>query len=134
MVVIYKLYYANWCPHCVNFKPTWNKFKEIIEKNGGKMKNNKGEEIKIEAYEYEDGDNKEEVQKAGVSSFPTILIQQNNDKPNKFTEQRNISNLFKQANIDYKDEQKGGFNGMTYYGQKYLFYKNKYVELKASQK
>ena len=32
-------YYANWCPHCVNFKPTWNKIKEYIDNPKNKLNN-----------------------------------------------------------------------------------------------
>lgn len=67
------LYYADWCGHCVNFKPEWNKFKEHILKI---KKRNK--DIEIFTKEYED----DELQKKGggkingkdIQGYPTVKI------------------------------------------------------------
>ncbi len=56
------LYYADWCPHCHNFMPEWNKL--------SKMLNNKG--IKTEQYDY--AKNPSPADKENVGGFPTVKL------------------------------------------------------------
>jgi thiol-disulfide isomerase/thioredoxin len=56
------LYYANWCPHCVSFKPEWNKIKATLDEKG------------ITYQEYEESQNKEAIMKANIPGYPTIKI------------------------------------------------------------
>jgi protein disulfide-isomerase A6 len=56
-----ELYYANWCPHCVNFKSDWKKFKKAVDG-------------KIVCRQYEESENKELMAKKGINGFPTLRI------------------------------------------------------------
>ena len=60
-------YYANWCPHCVSFKPTWNKIKEYIDDPKNKLKS-------VSYEEYEDGSNPTVMQRDNINGFPTIKM------------------------------------------------------------
>lgn len=62
-----KLYYANWCGHCQNFKPVWNK---IIDK----YKNNS--KITIETIDCDA--NKEICDAKQIKGFPTIQLEKGN--------------------------------------------------------
>ena len=68
------LFYADWCPHCTKFKPTW----ETVSTSVNSEENKKMISIDV-------GDNSSESQKLmkeyNVSGFPTIvLIDKSNDK------------------------------------------------------
>ena len=106
------LVYADWCPHCVNFKPTYKYLTglfEDLDKNGRvKLKNNKfiikkknTNVPKLWAMNIENHKNKPEGQNLSfVQGFPTILIIRgingNKGKIETFeNEERNIPNLLK---------------------------------------
>ena len=57
------LYYADWCGHCKNFKPTWESLKKVFDKNN------------IEWKEYEDTKDEKVIEQAQISGFPTIIIE-----------------------------------------------------------
>jgi thiol-disulfide isomerase/thioredoxin len=61
------LFKADWCGHCINFKPTWEKLQQKF--------NNKFHFITYDA----DKNNKE-LTKYKVESFPTIIIQDGEHK------------------------------------------------------
>lgn len=61
-----KLYYAEWCGHCKNFKPTWDALKPMFKENN------------IEYAEFSDEQNEQEIADAGVEGFPTIRIEKDN--------------------------------------------------------
>jgi thiol-disulfide isomerase/thioredoxin len=61
------LFKADWCGHCINFKPTWEKLQQKF--------NNKFHFITYDADK-----NTEELKKYNVSSFPTIIIQDGEHK------------------------------------------------------
>lgn len=54
------LYWAEWCIHCTNFKPTWNKLKEKY-----------GSSVKFADYE---SSNKQIMKDNDIKGFPTIKI------------------------------------------------------------
>jgi len=56
-----ELYYANWCPHCVNFKADWAKFKNAVDG-------------KIKCRQYEESEHKELMMKKKIKGFPTLRI------------------------------------------------------------
>jgi len=75
-----QLYYANWCGHCIRFKPTW----EIIKTNMPTDK--KLDKINLSFYECEDShinnDAKaKDVENAGIKikSYPTLIIKFDNE-------------------------------------------------------
>ena len=66
------LYWAQWCPHCIEFKPTWSKIKQWCAKNN------------VSCNEYEDMQLQVERKKGNrnipfqlIEGFPTILIYKN---------------------------------------------------------
>jgi len=96
------LYYANWCPHCVNFKPTWNKLKEDLS-------------TQVTFKEYEDGNNKAQIAAANIQAYPTIKI---NGK--EYLGDRSYNAL-----KSFLSGQSGGSRNNFY--EKYLKYKHKYI-------
>lgn len=52
------------CGHCVKFAPEWSVFEKVVSKEG------------ITAIHYDTADKKgfEEIEKAGIASFPTIMV------------------------------------------------------------
>jgi thiol-disulfide isomerase/thioredoxin len=54
------LFKAEWCGHCQNFKPTWNKIKN----------NMKG----VDFVEYDSDLNKSEIQQWDIKGYPTIMV------------------------------------------------------------
>jgi thiol-disulfide isomerase/thioredoxin len=62
------LFKADWCGHCVTFKPTWDK---IIE--------NKDFAGKFEFIKYDADKQKQMFQKYKVNAFPTIKIEDDNE-------------------------------------------------------
>ena len=63
--MVYELngFFASWCPHCIQFKPIWNKLNEYY-------KNNKN--LKINTYY--DGLNNDIISKNNISGYPTIQL------------------------------------------------------------
>jgi len=55
-------YFAGWCPHCIDFKPYWDKLMEWAKSNDVVMK------------EYWDEKDKGEIERANITEFPTILL------------------------------------------------------------
>lgn len=68
------LYYANWCDHCVQFKPEWNKFKQMMEKTHDNING-----FKIKCNEYEDTEiaNSSKLSQENILGYPTIKIKVN---------------------------------------------------------
>lgn len=95
------LYHANWCGHCTRFQPEWEKL-------------NKMEELKdVELVSYEYSKNKNEIDKANITGFPTIHVEVNG-KVEEYSGQRNAD-----AIKEYLKDIKG-----------YLKYKRKYLRKK----
>jgi thiol-disulfide isomerase/thioredoxin len=105
------LYYANWCGHCMDFKPVWDELKtKLDEKN-----------IRHDEHEHETSS---DLMKArGIKGFPTIRFENNkNDDYTVYKGERTIDAILKAL-----DEIKGG--GKSHH-LKYLKYKIKYLKLK----
>ncbi len=119
------LYYANWCGHCQRFKPVWEELKKELKA------------LNVESAEYEDGQNKKEIEKAGVNGFPTIRITKNGNTY-EYQGPRTVDALIKELtdpNVGTGKPvsvQTGGANHSdALYKEKYLKYKAKYMKLKA---
>lgn len=61
------LYYADWCGHCQNLKPTWEKL--ATKYNGAQLGNCKLSVTKVNADE-----SPQQIQDLGISGFPTIIM------------------------------------------------------------
>lgn len=74
--IVIGLFYANWCPHCVHFKPTFKKVGDMWRKNNKKTINNK----KLRFVEIDCEVLSDLAKKYNVKGYPTIkIIDQNND-------------------------------------------------------
>lgn len=130
---IIKLFYADWCPHCINFKPHWEKLKEFI-KNNTTLKDSKNNNITISTSEYSDADNSMEMELEKITSFPTIIIYKNDEERDIYRGKPSFDGLIKYLNIANSVQTGGKYNmsknsDMDYY-KKYLKYKTKYAQLK----
>ena len=85
------LYHAEWCGHCKTFKPIWDDFKKTYEASKDDIKNKY--KIVLTINDYEETANPEEITKANVNGFPTVVIKYN-DKTEDYTGQRTITALF----------------------------------------
>jgi glutaredoxin len=117
-IVIYimteiKLYYANWCSHCVSFKPVWDNIKPIMQEHG------------VAVEEYEHTANKKLFEKDGVKSFPTIKINGEN-----YQGDRSPEAILHAVGVDMTVQNGGGRHSNEYYRKKYLKYKKKYLDLR----
>jgi thiol-disulfide isomerase/thioredoxin len=64
---IVALFYADWCPHCVKFKPH---FEEAMEKMNGKMRSGKRMKlVKVDCDKY-----KELAKEYDVAGYPTVKL------------------------------------------------------------
>ena len=62
------LFKAEWCGHCKNFKPEWNKLQE-----NGKLSN------KINFITMDSEKNKKQIEEWKIEGFPTIILKQGNN-------------------------------------------------------
>jgi protein disulfide-isomerase A1 len=92
------LYYADWCGHCKDFKPTWAALKNLFKKNN------------VNHAEFEDGQHEQIIQKAGVEGFPTIKIEKDNEEY-EYTGNRDINSIIHEV---LPDLQMGGGNLTRY--------------------
>lgn len=115
------LYYTDWCGHCKNFKPKWNKIKM------SKILKNKG----IDLTEINVGELPEEKQKEireEIPGVPTIIVVSGDDRT-VYLGPMEIDDVVEYIVEDEKKYVlKGG--GNVDYEKKYLKYKKKYLELK----
>lgn len=79
------LFKADWCGHCQNFIPEWQKFKK-------RHSNCK---------EYDADKNHNENKEFGVNSYPTILVKVNDEKPIQYTGERTSDALETYVNSLY---------------------------------
>lgn len=80
------LYYANWCPHCINMKPAWNNFKSRC-KSDDKYKHLNIAEVESEHIDNTNGVNEPQ-------GFPTI----------KFYKKNTSSSNVPSETVDFQDE------------------------------
>lgn len=120
-MTVVELYYAEWCKHCNDFKPEWEKIKKELDKLG------------IEHKEYEDGKNPDEIAAADVQGYPTIKITK--DIIYEYNGPRTFDDVLKEVKSVKSPDSKtvvqaGGAKSKNYF-MKYKKYKAKYLSLKA---
>lgn len=88
------LFHAEWCGHCVDFKPTWEKLTKYFKDNN------------IEYIDYE-ASNKDIMDEYSIKGFPTIKIQTKNNISD-YNGTRDYDSILKAVNI-----QNGGSINIT---------------------
>lgn len=120
------LYYADWCPHCMNFKPTWAELIKWCATQNIKTMSYEDTEIQRmqnESSKYPD------IPFAYINGYPTMLVTHNNNIiPVETREFEAIKSML--TGLMVPVIQMGGGT----YKEKYLKYKNKYLQLKQSMK
>lgn len=122
------LYHANWCPHCINFLPTWKKLKSELKQIGSG----------IQCEDYEQTANEQLCDERGIKGYPTIHLEKEGGKIEEYEGSRELKDI-----IDYLTgssgssgtlKQCGGgkrkvpeYRGPYYYKRKALKYKAKYM-------
>ncbi len=93
-----KLYKANWCGYCKRFVPDWEKLKQIIGRLQTSLKAQQID-IKLKEYEETNPDDKVQIERDGIKSYPTIRIIHKKYKIEKNTkteiEDRSIASIMK---------------------------------------
>lgn len=123
------LYYANWCPHCKNVVPEWDRFKQIYDKNSRQIESKYNTKLDIKKYE-----DKDIPPGTNVAGFPTIMIVYN-DKQEEYIGNKNTEDFFKKlinrASDDDIRQWVGVFGGkqMVDYGAKLAKYKKKFATI-----
>jgi thiol-disulfide isomerase/thioredoxin len=89
------LYYADWCPHCITFKPTWDKF--VNQVKTGKCKKS----VSIVTIEHKQLQSAENSELAGeAEGFPTLKFYKkpNLKSPTLYQQERTIDALIEFVN------------------------------------
>jgi len=95
------LFYANWCGHCIKFKPEWEKLKQKVQDMGGKF----GENI-ITLNDYEDSkvpNGFAKIEGKDIRGYPTIKITvtvNGNKKEYEYEGKRNVGDLLNHLTKD----------------------------------
>jgi len=134
------------CRYCRDMYPEWESFKQAYKKSETEIKNKYNTIVEIIEYDAELNNN--ETTAAGVKSFPTIIIIEDNKNKN-FSSERTAVNFFRAVipEATYNDIQEwlnsvnygnlatevvnfGGLGKKSNYYRKYIKYKNKYIKIK----
>mmetsp|Transcript_20038 Transcript_20038/g.52810 ORF Transcript_20038/g.52810 Transcript_20038/m.52810 type:complete len:465 (+) Transcript_20038:458-1852(+) len=67
-------FYADWCPHCRNFVPTWNQFEEKVNSGKDEIKDADGVKANIRVLKINCVDFEETCQKQKVQAFPQVRL------------------------------------------------------------
>jgi len=78
----FALYYADWCPHCKTVKP---EFKKLADKGSVQVN---GKTIFVKMFEADT--NPEDIQKAGVKGFPTMILHKADGNKVDYDGERNM--------------------------------------------
>jgi thiol-disulfide isomerase/thioredoxin len=146
--VKFTLYYANWCGHCINFKPEWQKIK--TELNSELQSAGINTHVKFD--EYEQGANPDKINAAGVAGFPTIKVSMNGHDSDYYGPRSKegfvdfISSKMSASKPSQRNKRGGGGNSCNIkngqcggsknnneddiYYHKYMKYKKKYLDAK----
>lgn len=110
------LYHADWCGHCINFMPEWEKIVKKAKKDG----------INAQGFKDTDPETKEE----DITGYPTIKITIGDEKYD-YSGSRTLEDIFKFIDDKRGSVQDGGGKSDEYYKLKYLKYKAKYLKKKG---
>ena len=80
------LFYADWCPHCVSFKPDYKK--AITNLNGNKYKGKTLRFIMVDCDKY-----KTIAKENSVSGFPTVKILNDDNTSDEYSGERSYEGL-----------------------------------------
>ena len=83
------LYYADWCGHCKNIKPVWNKASKKVKGDVKMVKVNCGEENE---------EHQSIVDKYKIEGFPTIKLLNNGKVESDYTGGRDEKDLVNYVN------------------------------------
>jgi thiol-disulfide isomerase/thioredoxin len=83
---IVALFYADWCPHCVSFKPDYKK--AMSELNGNNYKGKKLRFVMVDCDKY-----KSLAKENNVSGFPTVKILNDNGSSEEYDGERSFEGL-----------------------------------------
>jgi len=95
--VVLALFYADWCPHCVKFKPAWDEMSSKVSSGSTKTKSGK----KVKMVKVNADENKALCNKYGVDGYPSIkIITMNGGKKaiNDYSGARTMDGLEQQLN------------------------------------
>merc|ERR1719230_1278427 len=67
-------FYADWCPHCRAFGPTWNAFEDRVNKGEEKMLDADNAEANVKALKVNCVDFEQACQEQKVQAFPSIRL------------------------------------------------------------
>lgn len=120
------LFYADWCPHCVRFKPVWNK---VIQKL-------KTLDDKIMPFSIPD--TKLPTQISIDKGYPTLMVfkkgsnypQDGIEFQRGSDENETMDNILEALGRTTENQSGGKFDEDSLYRSKYIKYKQKYFQLK----
>lgn len=122
------LYYSNGCIHCVNFKPEWNNFRQLVDKQN----------LNIEYKEYEGGELSGKwptINGQPIQGFPTLKLEVNG-KEFEYDGERTAKAIL--TCIEEMGGRVGGMSGgsrsRNRYYEGYMKYKTKYEYLLKKMK
>lgn len=67
---VFTMFKVDWCPHCKKAEPEWNQMKKTVEKM----------DLPVKVVEVDGDERPDEVKKAGVSAFPTMIYRKENNE------------------------------------------------------
>jgi thiol-disulfide isomerase/thioredoxin len=127
-----------WCGHCTNFLPVFNKSQKLTKNN----KYLKDTNVNFEVYDMEEDlakfkSNNYEDLLPQINGYPTVIVTSlkngkrvNTEIINHSTDPREFINTVGET-YNKLISQSGGLREEDFFKQKYLKYKQKYIELKA---
>jgi thiol-disulfide isomerase/thioredoxin len=92
-------FYADWCPHCKNAKPSWEEFKNNYE--GKTVNGYKLNIVSVNCTKAEDPETANMIDRYDIKSYPTIKIQFN-DKIYEFDAKITPENLAEFVHYDFQ--------------------------------
>merc|ERR1719379_1253912 len=79
-------FYADWCPHCRMFTPTWTQFEDKVNKGEDEMKDADGVKANVRVLKINCVDFEETCQEQRVQSFPSIRLYRRGAKEKQWTD------------------------------------------------